>query len=245
MKCNEAIVLSRKLLSEFRKEISTNGFKSITEEITFFKNYKQIPFSYLIYYSKIYAFESEFSKVPKVQRQSSIDKFRNKAYQFLMRHIDFVNYIEQGQTHLDIPYFTRGQSVQIMMMHTDDNFYDLDFNTSHDHLLAKVLASKRFIDYLENRLHVYPTLCQKSTLQWTSSKVALTELIYALYHSNTINYGNTDIKEIADVMQKLFNCELGDFYKVYSEIRNRKKSKTKFLDELSMQLIHAMDKIDS
>jgi len=67
-------------------------------------------------------------------------------------------------------------------------------------------------------------------------------LIYALYHSRVINNGNLEIKELANELQKLFNIELGDFYKIYSEIRLRKKSRTKFLDDLSIGLINEIQK---
>lgn len=239
-----AIKLCREELCNLRSQIKLKGFNSENEEIQFFKHIKQIPLSYLIYYLEIYAFECCISKMSIKQHQKFIDKLRNKRYQFIMDHIDFVNYMEQGQTHLDMCYFKRNQSIQIMMMHTDDYFYDLDFNTSHDMLLSKVNAYKRFIDYLENRLKYYTNTLNYSTLKWTSSKAALTELIYALYHSRSVNNGKLEIRELAAVLQKLFNFELGDFYRIYSEIKLRKNSRTKFLDELSLSLINEMKKDD-
>lgn len=79
-------------------------------------------------------------------------------------------------------------------------------------------------------------------LHWTSSKSALTELIYSLYHSNVINNGNLDIKELANALEDIFQVDLGDFYKIFAELKSRKKSRTKFLDELSIILQHQMDK---
>ena len=241
----KAIFLCRNELSTLRNIIKSDGFISQEEEIQFFKKIKQIPSSYLIYYLEIHAFESQLSKQSAKSQQKFIDKTRNNAYQFLVNYLDFTNYIEQGQTHLDVCYFTRNQSVQIMMMHTNDYFYDLEFNTSHDMLLAKVIGYKRFIDYLEDRLNIYSNESNNSKLKWTSSKVALTELIYALYHSRVINNGKLEIKEIAIELQKNFNFELGDFYKIYSEIKFRKHSRTKFLDELSYNLMNEIEKNDS
>ena len=79
------------------------------------------------------------------------------------------------------------------------------------------------------------------SLQWTSSKTALTELIYALHHSRSINNGNADIKEIASVLQKVFHFDLGNFYKIFSEIKSRKTDRTKFLDNLSNGLLVQME----
>ena len=75
------------------------------------------------------------------------------------------------------------------------------------------------------------------SLQWTSSKTALTELIYALHHSRSINNGNADIKEIAIMFQKVLHFDIGDYYKTFSEIKSRKISRTKFLDDLSSGLL--------
>src|SRR5690606_33377961 len=238
----EIIRLCRNELSNLKSIIKIKGFDSQDEEILFFKKMKPVISGYLIHYLEIYAFESQLSKTSMKSQQKFIDKIRNKTYQFLMDHLDFVNYIEQGQTHLDVCYFTRNQSIQIMLMHTDDYFYELDFNTSHDMLLAKINGYKRFIAYLEDRRNLGSNKSSSSTLKWTSSKVALTELIYALYHSRVINNGNLEIKELANELQKLFNIELGDFYKIYSEIRLRKKSRTKFLDDLSIGLINEIHK---
>ncbi|GAA3657455.1 RteC domain-containing protein [Flavivirga jejuensis] len=244
-KSTAAIEVCRKYLQIFKCEVVSKGFSKEEDKIQFFKNIKQIPLSYLIYYLEVYAFESQLSKTSEKMQQKFIKKNINRRHQFLVNHLDFVNYIEQGQTHLDVCYFTRNQSIQIMMMHTDYYFYDLDFNTSHDLLLAKINAYKRFISYLEDRSNCYSNPSSHSNLKWTSSKVALTELIYALYHSRVINNGKLEIKEIAIELQKLFNFELGDFYKTYSEIRLRKNSRTKFLDELSIGLINEIEKNDS
>ena len=78
-------------------------------------------------------------------------------------------------------------------------------------------------------------------LQWTSSKSALTELIYALHYNQVINNGNADIKEIALAFQQILHFDMGDFYKIFSEIKSRKNSRTKFLDDLSSGLQSHMD----
>jgi hypothetical protein len=116
-------------------------------------------------------------------------------------------------------------------------------------LLGKLRAYNLFIIYLQDRLidknkspSLDPNVLNNNiSLQWTSTKTALTELIYALHYSKVINNGNTDIKEIAIALQKVFHFDLGDFYKIYSEIKSRKISRTKFLDSLSNGLQLQMD----
>ena len=151
---------------------------------------------------------------------------------------------------MDTWYFTRQNNDELKVIPTQDYTFDTDFTTSHDILLGKLRAYKRFISYLERRFENQEqklnieNLSEQYNLKWTSSKTALTELIYALYYSRAINNGNTDKKNIALAFQKLFNFELGDFYKIHSEIKSRKKSRTRFLDELSLGFIHEMEKTD-
>jgi hypothetical protein len=91
----------------------------------------------------------------------------------------------------------------------------------------------KFTSMVENRL-----------LQWTDSKVALVEFIYALYAGKCFNNGNTSLKDIAFCCETLFNIEIGDFYRIFLEIRNRKKSRTQFLDKLKDKIIKMMDELD-
>lgn len=245
-----AIILCRETLSCLKKEIIDKEFDTIDQEIEFFKTTKQIPLAHLIYYLECYTFETQFPVIDKKQQEKYISKSRHKIQSFFTRHLDFVNYIEQEHNHLDTWYFTRRKNGELKIIPTQDYTIEIEFNTSHDILLGKLLAYKRFIKYLEVRFEKQEqktnieSLSKHYDLKWTSSKTALTELIYALYYSRAINHGNTDKKDIAMAFQKLFNFELGDFYKTLSEIKSRKKSRTRFLDELSINFVHEMEKSD-
>ena len=83
-----------------------------------------------------------------------------------------------------------------------------------------------------------------SNLTWTGSKVGLIELIYAMAEAKVINNGNIDIKEIASTFEKLFKIDLGDFYRSFMEIRQRKRNNTKFLDLLRLNLKKRIDKFE-
>jgi hypothetical protein len=78
---------------------------------------------------------------------------------------------------------------------------------------------------------------------WSATKVDLIELIYALQCSGTINNGNSDIKKIAKACEQLFNIDLGNYYRTFSDIRSRKMSQTKFIDKLKDSLLNKI--IDS
>lgn len=247
-KTNSAISLCRNLLSKLKKEIVLKGFASKNKEIDFFKVSKQIPLSNLIYYSEVRSFEMQFPRGCKKEQCKFINKKLKKLNRFFIYNMDFVKYIELKHTHLDDYYFMRCHSNNLNITHSQVYFFDTEFNTSHDLLLGKLKAYKRFIRFLENCLNkntINNSSNKERNLEWTSTKVALTELVYALYHNNVFNNGSADIKDIADALQQSFNFELGDFYKVYSEIKLRKKSRTKFLDELSIGLSSEMNKSDA
>jgi hypothetical protein len=76
-----------------------------------------------------------------------------------------------------------------------------------------------------------------NTLQWTAQKVALVELIYALHAAGVFNYGKTDVKQIVNCFETMFSIDLGNYARVFSEIRIRKKAPTNFIDHLRERLV--------
>lgn len=245
-----AINLCHKFLKILKSKILQDGFENKMAEIKFFKSIKQIPLMPLIYYSEIRSFELQFPKGNVDCQIEHIKKKINKLNRFFLINLDFIQYINSGFKHFDEQYFTREFLEDYHITSSNFYFQDSDFATSRDMLLGKVDAYNKFIIYLQNRLihknvseiNIQSESNTNPKLKWTSSKSALTELIYALHHSNVINNGNVEIKDIAISLQNSFNIDLPDFYKTYLEIKSRKKSKTKFLDELSINLISKMNK---
>ena len=242
---NKSIILCRNLLCTFKKQIIKRGFKSEHEEIQFFKQVKQIPLTHLIYYTEIRSFEIQFPKANKESQKKYITHKLKKLNRFFLHNIDFGHYIESQQSHFDVQYYTRNHLDNIPITSTKFYFQDPDFCTGRDMLLGKYKAYKLLINYLQNRLNKLNNFNNdQNDLKWTANKTALTELIYALHCNRVINNGNSDLKEIADSLQNLFHFELGNFYKTFSEIKARKNSRTKFLDDLSIGLITHMNKMD-
>lgn len=122
----------------------------------------------------------------------------------------------------------------------------------HDSSVAEILADKylaqylsKEIDALSDKLHFkLAAIIEEKQLQWTESKVALVEFIYALYAGKCLNNGDSSLKDIAFCCELLFNIEIGDFYRIFLEIRNRKKNRTQFLDKLKEKIIKMMDELD-
>lgn len=78
----------------------------------------------------------------------------------------------------------------------------------------------------------------------TGSKIALTELLYALHSEGTFNNGAVDLKDIAEYFEHIFEIDLGQYHRVFLEIRARKNDRTKFISSLNETLLKKMESAD-
>ncbi|KQC31542.1 RteC domain-containing protein [Flagellimonas eckloniae] len=244
-----SIVLCRNLLIKFKRHIAKIKFLSPTEEIHFFKHVKQIPLNNLVYFFELKSFEIHFPKGSDSSKEKYINRKLKKLNEFFSRNLDFIQYIDQEKTYLDTHYFTREFFDEFNITHARYYFRDPDFSTSHDLLLAKLSANRRLIAYMDQRLSNIGELnghvvTPSNRLNWTGSKTDMTELAYALKSSGAINQGRASIREITKALERIFHFRSGDPYQNYREIRIRKKSRTKFLDDLTISLLSDLDKAD-
>lgn len=244
-KSREIISQCRMNLLELRRKVVDQGFLNENDEVHFFKFTKQVPLVYLLHYLEVQEFEANFP-LDDIKGQKKYIKAKTRELnEFFRAHTDFVKYVRLQQTHFDKQFFTRKYADEYCGKNRLLLILDPIFNTTHDRTLAKIKAFQKFSTYLQNRLTGFDKNTEPSILQWTSTKVSLTELVYALYYSRAINNGNVDIKQIAAVFEKAFNFNLGNFYRTYIEIRGRKKDRLKFLDELSYTLSNSMKQDDA
>lgn len=126
---------------------------------------------------------------------------------------------------------------------------DQRFSTSHDFKLAKVLANDKLNGYLEQRLALLQNGVAKenteiNTQKWTASKVALTELIYALHSEGVFNNGASDLKDITAFFETTFKVDLGQYHRTFMDIKSRSSERTKFLNGLRDKLMIRMDQTE-
>ncbi|MAW94318.1 MULTISPECIES: RteC domain-containing protein [unclassified Leeuwenhoekiella] len=226
-------------------------FKAITdlceaEEIYFFKNVKPFVVSSNLYYRQLIQWDHEKPLNPK--RLKPYYKTQLKVqHQFKLRHKAFAYYLKSNQTHLDSIYFTRREALPY---DPDDLNVHLDrsYTTSRDLLTAKLTCADLISDYLKKKLEELEgdpaPYATAPHLDWSGTQTDLIELTYALYHAKVIHKGKADLIEIARALGSFFKLDTGDIYKTYAELKSRKKSRTKFLDELTVNLQHAMDRDD-
>ena len=90
-----------------------------------------------------------------------------------------------------------------------------------------------------------PEFSTEHPFRWTATKIAAVELGYAIYAAGVLNNGQTDIKEIMTFMEASFQIDLGDYYRTYITMKDRKKDRTSFLNSLIKSLLKKMDEDDN
>ena len=247
-----AIELIIKRIKEVKKYVLERGFTSIEDEINFFKNIKPNIVAKLIFYNAIYKIESKKPYVGNKTIKKYLNNELSKLRRFFDNNLDFYRYYRTNSIYLDHKYFIRGK--HDIKLSLDTYYFESDhtFSTSHDYKAAKIIANDLIQVYLEDQIFKKSSnnssknnLVTQSPLNWTASKTALIELIYALHSQSTFENGTIDIKVIAKRFELFFNIELGDFYHTYLELRNRKTNRTKFIDGLRDGLLKKMDEQDN
>jgi hypothetical protein len=229
-------------------------YKSLNkrEEIEFFREIKPKFSSKLIYYNEIYSIETNRPLGSKKTIRNYYKVELAKLKVFFKVNKEFYRYYRTSNNCHDNTYFIRTKyDIKLLL----DSYYfqaDHRFATSHDYKVAQILANDEIKTFLEEQIEKLkrkaiktqsPSLLYKSP-KWTGSKVELIELIYALHTEGVFNNGVYGLKEVTTFFESAFTIDLGQFNRVFLEIRNRKSDRTKFLNTLKNKLIIRMDEAD-
>jgi RteC protein. len=263
IECSEISMITKSLdashvLSEAFNQLKaftlSYNFKDEDEEIFFFKETKPRLCSRLIYYRKVYNIEMN-CPTGSDKKQEYLSDFLNDINKYNTKRLDFIRYYRSDSSHLDSYYFLRGKADVEQYLETF--YYELDhnFSTNGDFKAAKILANDMLSVYINSKLseldrpQVHKTvensiIFSKEKITWTGKKAELVEQIYAWIEANSFNNGNVNIKELVNYIESVFNINLGDFYHAFLEIRERKDSRTLYLDKLIKRLNERMDNMD-
>lgn len=250
-KAQKSIICIKCTLSKLKTFILKYAFKNEEEEILFFKEIKPGILSQLIYYIKINNIESK-RPIGSIEIQQNYFLHElEKLTLYFNSHLEFYRYYRMNSTFLDDNFFVRGR--EDLHLHLDNLmiYIDPEFSTSQDYMVAKIMANDRLEVYLKTELDALsikvsnPAWGQVGNLssnifQWTDSKTAMIELIYALCASGSINKGNCEIKELTAYFEQIFNVRLTDIYRTFLEIKGR-TAQTKYIDNLKIALLRKME----
>ncbi len=232
------------------------SLKTINEEdeIVFFKETKPEILGFLLYFNKIHTIEL---KCPNGSNDTLVEYYQGELDSltyFFERNLDFYQYYRSKSTHMDEHYFIRNRRSHLLCLDSVHYIIDFEFSTGYDYKVAKIICNEMLRIYLNKKMHTLDKqmLINKNRvslpvgdLKWTGPKVALVEVGYSFESSKYVNRGKADIKEIMIALEIIFNIDLGEYYRSYISIKERKIDRTKYLNYLIECLIKRMDEDDS
>ena len=250
----DVVEFLQRSLEDLRAYIVNHPFSSKEEEIYFFKHIKPEVLSRLLYFTEIYNTEMRKPhgsiEVLKKYYNDRLDELTS----YFESNLDFYQYYRSKATHLDSHYFVRGHIDFKLCPNCVPYDRDPEFSTCYDHKAAQILANDMLCIYLNKKLHGVDkqviiaksrSFLPEHPFRWTATKIAAVELGYAIYAAGILNNGQADIKEIMTFMEASFQIDLGDYYRTYITMKDRKKDRTSFLNSLIKSLLKKMDEDDN
>lgn len=239
-------------LKQLKIFIVNYEFKNQEEEILFFKELKPQIYSLLLFYVRLYKIEEKRPASNKVSEDIYISHELKQLDKTFTNSLDFYNYYRTGDTSSDYKYFVRKNYDRSLDKDPLSFEKDYMFSTSYDYEVANIIANDLLKAYLISELNIVSnaacnnliSLIANKQMKWTDSKVSLVEFVYGLHSCGSINHGNVELKDLIMCFETLFNIELGDFYRAFLEIRERKKSRTQYIERMRDALITRMDDFD-
>ncbi len=248
-----SLIIILNSISKLKAFVLDGEFISKEEEINFFKHLKPKFYSKLIYHQKVISIQSHLPLAPlNGLKNYYLDELR-KINDSISSNQEFVTYYRSQATSFDEIYFLRKDQAPWLLMSSEDFDVDLNFTTIYDNRISKIIAYEFISEFLTSSIEKVeirkflgenPDVHSQKALNWTASKVSLVELLYALQTTGAYNNGAIDLKHLANHFEKIFNVDLGNYYRVFQEMRIRKTNRTTFLDKLKDKLTKMMDESD-
>jgi len=242
-----SISIINQSIYQLKDEVLRAPFINEAEEIHFFKEVKPRFISLWVYWHQVYDIETSrpvgSRKVLEKYFESRLELLNN----FFERNLAFYQYYRGANSQFDQLYFVRKETnAETKLIYT---FPDADrsFSTGYDYVVARIHANEMIYEYINDALfHLDDPKGAPGDvkLTWTAQKVALAELIYALHAAGVFNNALADVGRIVNYLNVVFNIKVGHIYKIFEEIRLRKRNRTAFLDNLKTNLLRKMQEDD-
>ncbi|MEX0313365.1 MAG: RteC domain-containing protein [Allomuricauda sp.] len=245
LKITEGIQLCKTTLLELKKVVTNNDFKDTKAEIHFFKHTKILPLSYLIYYKKACSCETYMPKIGYKAKRKYLEENMEAINTFFSVNSAFVNYVRLQSSDMDNCYYTRAFMEKATPIDIEDIYFDPEFNTMHDVLLAKVKANNMYMEYINRKIRELNRVSSnqrtknrhksKKRLIYTGKKADLMKLSMGLEEMDVFEGSPTAIV-ICRALSEAFAVEKNsNLHKVRSEVKASKHPET-FLERWSIGL---------
>lgn len=242
----QALSFAVGILLEVKAYLLTHPFPNTESEIAFYKYTCPYMLSEIFFHQQVlnhisqkqYCGDSSTYKAHCKRTLTSIKSFLNT-------HNELLCYRTSGHTNLDTAYFLSTSNQQPKLFEEALFFLGSASINGNSVIVGKGIAFvrvklllKQELSRLENPkifTDVLPSRQFSAELSWTSPKVNLVELAYALHAEGCINKGGCDISQIMSVLEAAFNVDVGNYYDSYSSIKQR-RNPTQFISRLQEKL---------
>lgn len=244
------LMLVDESIRQLKSWVRNHQFDTWEREIRFFKKIKPKFVAKFILYSRIISIESS---LPSAGQKFAKKEYENEFLllnQFAKENSEFISYFRKNSTFLDSKYFLRYKYDLHTKLAMDLHSYDESFSTSHDNLVAQIIANEEYERYLKGKIKKLQkdvpdnSDSEKHITRWTGSKAEISELILALHVSGCFNNGSIDASTLVREIEKNWNIDLGNYYKTVSDIKSRKINRVKFLQKLTDNLYTYFENAD-
>jgi len=242
----KALSLAVGIFSEVNAFVRSHPFPDNETEVYYFK------FVYPYMLSEIFYHQQVLTHLTKKQTYDGTSTFKEHCKgklksikAFLATHHELLCYKATGHTNLDSTYFLSNSDpnpklFEEALFFLEDvtlNGYSIIIGKSIAYFRLKLMLKMELKNDQNHKIYteVLPSRQVGSELVWTSQKVNLVELANALHAEGCFNNGNCDIAQIMCNLELAFNVSLGNFYDIYSNIKQRKKP-TQFILRLQEKL---------
>lgn len=233
-------------ITELNRLIRGYRFKSVQEEITYFKEIKPQLVQEYVYLCSLNTFYKKHQDI-EIQQPKPFKKEIGRLLYFIRDEKEFYGYMRNRLTHNDEKYFRRladsGAAGTLYNLNADQ-----ESSCSHGLLLAKINACEKLVGFYTRQLNRLKVPVQTEQfkeclpLEWKANKVDAVELVYALYYSGAVDTEKCTVHELARQFGELFQIQITEqLYREFIDIKRRKIEPARFLVKL---LDHFRNKVE-
>jgi hypothetical protein len=234
-----------KAIAKLKEFITTYAFKSVEEEIMFFKDIKPEFQKELIFFEELLYIESNIPVGSEKVRKRFLQRMLNRIQGYFEKNNYLYNYYRSGGKKYDNQYFVR-EPIQIPLLPISVSDIDSSFSTPYSYKLAKLQAMAKLRSHIKSCLKGSPEFeensvpvkgSQRRRRVWTGPKAALKELILGMDAKGWVSHGEGGVKQLVTDFEEFFGMDLGNIYRELLGMALRKKGYTPHIDGLKDALV--------
>jgi RteC protein len=230
-------------LHRLRQWINKHKYTNQHDAIHFFKCVKSFALSKNLYYHKLLWLHLECPPQSESLQREYFEQRQKEIGRYFSENRHHYEYYRTKETGMDEFYFL---PERYNCKHFEESYHiaDPQFSTNFDGKLAEIMAQESLLAYIEKQLN--PGTKEKPIvvprLTCTASATDITELGNAFFACGI--FPQATLREIMETLSFFMQKDLSDHYNTFSQIRERKINRTKFMDQLLHSLIRRMDQLD-